>query len=224
MRKCLLFQAHCDDGCLSAGQFISGRPDTTVVTVFAGYPPEDVTLTPYDELCGFSTSEDAISARRAEDTEALAYLKATSIHLDHLDSQYGKQDRSAIVADINRLIDELDPELVMFCVGVLHPDHMLVSEAVLEAMRGRQNPLWAYEDLPNSVLHPEALREALDEFYRLGFTTELGFIGTGSEAEKLNAVWNYRSQMNLPDFANRHCFLVPERFHLVKAVTPEERS
>lgn len=120
-----------------------------MVTVFMGYPPEDVTLTPYDETTGFDTSRDGVSVRRAEDTEALAYLKATSVHLDHLDSQYGQQDRAAIVAGINRLIEEIDPELVVFPAGVLHPDHILVREAVLEAMRGRQTPFWAYEDLPD---------------------------------------------------------------------------
>jgi hypothetical protein len=82
----------------------------------------------------------------------------------------------------------------------------------------------AYEDLPNSVLHPEALTEALDAIRGSRYSTEFGFIGTGSEADKLNAIWSYRSQMKLPDFANRHCLLVPERFRLVKVVTPEKND
>jgi LmbE family N-acetylglucosaminyl deacetylase len=225
VRKCLLIQPHMDDGCLGAAQFIAGRPDTVVVTVFAGFPPDDVTLTPYDRLCGFSTSKDAIATRRAEDREALAYLKATPIHLEHLDSQYGDQDRVAIVADIKRLIDEIDAEMVIFGLGIGHPDHELVREAALEATRGIDRPVWAYEDLPGRVREPETVHKVIHNLAKRGITLNLGFTGTGSLADKLTAIWSYRSQMGLPDFANRHSFLVPERFHLVtRVVTPEEQA
>jgi LmbE family N-acetylglucosaminyl deacetylase len=225
VRKCLLFSPHADDAVLSCGQFIGGRPDTVVVTVFMGYPPEDVTLTSYDRSTGFSTSQDAVSVRRAEDTEALAYLKATAIHLEHLDSQYGDQDRASIVADINRLIDEIDPELVLAPLGLKHPDHIEVRSAVLEAMGGRETPLWLYEDLPARVLWPECVTEALDALHLFGYSTELGFVGTGSMADKCSALWAYKSQMILPEFENRHAMLVPERFWKVaKAATPEQQA
>jgi LmbE family N-acetylglucosaminyl deacetylase len=214
-----------DDGCLGAGQFIAGRPDTTVVTVFAGFPPDDVTLTSYDELCGFSTSKDAVAVRRAEDREALAYLKATPIHLDHLDSQYGRQDRAAIVADIKRLIKDSDPELVVGPLGLRHPDHQLVREVLLDATTDVRTPVWLYEDLPARVDAPESVHKIIHNLAQMGITLELGFIGTGSLADKLTALWSYRSQMFLPDFENRHSFLVPERFHrVIRAVTLEEQA
>jgi hypothetical protein len=58
-----------------------------------------------------------------------------------------------------------------------------------------------------------------------GYKLELGFIGTGPVATKMDALWCYRSQMGLPEFANRHELLVGERFwHISEAVTPEERA
>jgi hypothetical protein len=52
-----------------------------------------------------------------------------------------------------------------------------------------------------------------------GISLELGFIGTGLVATKMDALWCYRSQMGLPEFANRHEVLVGERFWRVsKAV------
>jgi hypothetical protein len=57
------------------------------------------------------------------------------------------------------------------------------------------------------------------------YELELGFIGTGSIDKKMDALWCYRSQMGLPEFANRHELLVGERFwHVSKAVTPEEQA
>jgi LmbE family N-acetylglucosaminyl deacetylase len=225
VRRVCVISTHADDAVLSCGQFIAGRSDTTVVTVLAGFPPDSVTVTDYDTLCGFSTSKDAIAVRRAEDREALAYLKATPVHLEHLDSQYGAQDRKAIAADIKRLVDEGDYELVVAGLGLRHPDHELVREAVIDALQDVAVPLWLYEDLPARVTAPETVPAAVAAIHKRGLTTELGFIGTGSLADKCLALWSYRSQMGLPDFANRHHMLVEERFWRVsKAVTPEERA
>jgi LmbE family N-acetylglucosaminyl deacetylase len=110
------------------------------------------------------------------------------------------------------LIDELDPEFVLAPLGLVHPDHVAVREAVIEAMTERETPLWLYEDLPARVHHPDSVVEALNELTAAGYESELGFIGTGSIAKKMDALWCYRSQMGLPDFENRHCLLVPERF------------
>src|SRR4051812_42123911 len=184
MRTALVISSHLDDAVLSAGQFLAGRPDTTVATVFAGFPPEDVTLTPYDRLCGFSSSKDAIAVRREEDREALAYLKAKPIHLEHLDGQYGKQSRKAIVADLQRLINEVMPEVVLAGLGLVHPDHELVREAVIDALQDVDIPLWLWEDLPARVAAPETVSVAQKAIRKRGLTTELGFIGTGSLADK----------------------------------------
>lgn len=225
MRSCLLLFAHSDDAVLSAGQLIAGRPDTVSVTVFAGYPPSSVDLTEYDKATGFHTSRDAVSVRRQEDINAMAYLKAHPIHLDFPDSQYGEPfDHAAVVEKLGELIDKHDPEFVVSMLGLVHPDHIALREAVLDVLRGRETPLWLAEDLPSRVLYPESVPESLDALKARGLTAELGFVGTGSLSDKFTALWKYPSQMQLPEFQNRHVLGVPERFWRIRAVTPEVKS
>jgi LmbE family N-acetylglucosaminyl deacetylase len=181
-------------------------------------------LTSYDAACGFKSAAEAIETRRAEDREAMSVLQSKAVHLDFVDSQYGgKLKATALVKELRELVDDLDPEFVLTCLGVGHPDHAAVREAVLETMSGRETPLWLYEDLPARVQYPASVVEALNALRGQGYELGLGFIGTGPVATKMDALWCYRSQMGLPEFSNRHEVLVGERFWRVsKAVTPEE--
>ncbi len=224
MRAALVISPHLDDAILGAGQFIAGRPDCVVATVFAGIPPAKSVLTAYDLKCGFGSAAEAIEVRRAEDLEAMSVLQAKALQLDFVDSQYGgKLKTAALVKQLGELIDELDPEFVLAPLGLVHPDHVAVCEAALEVICDRETPLWLYEDLPARVQHPASVAEALNALRDKGNQLELGFIGTGPLATKLDAIWCYRSQMGLPEFANRHELLVGERFWKIsKAVTPEE--
>jgi LmbE family N-acetylglucosaminyl deacetylase len=224
MRAALVISAHLDDAVLSAGQFIAGRPDCVVATVLAGTPPTKSVLTNYDAVTGFKSAAEAMEARRAEDLEALSVLQAKAKHLGLVDSQYGgKIKPTALIRQFGELIEELDPEFVLAPLGLVHPDHVDVREAVIEAMSACETPLWLYEDLPARVQHPESVEEALDGLRDKGYELELGFIGTGPIATKMDALWAYRSQMSLPEFANRHELLVSERFWKIsKAVTPGE--
>jgi LmbE family N-acetylglucosaminyl deacetylase len=203
---------------------MAGRTDIVVATVFGGVPPAKSVVTAYDQLCGFTNAEEAVTARRSEDREAMAYLQADIRHLEFLDSQYGiPADQSEISNTINDLLNEIDPEYVTAPLGLFHRDHVAVREAALEAMNSRDTPLWLWEDLPARVQHPESVVEALDELRGRGYELDLGFIGTGPIATKMDALFCYRSQLQLPEFANRHEFLVTERFwQISKAVTPEE--
>src|SRR5215207_6968258 len=114
MRALLLVSPHLDDAVLSAGQFIAGRPDCVVATVFAGTPPTQAVLTSYDDKCGFKSAAEAMEARRAEDLEAISVLQAKAKHLDFVDSQYGgKLKLTGLVKQLGELVDELDPEFVV---------------------------------------------------------------------------------------------------------------
>lgn len=227
MRVILAVSSHLDDAILSVGQFLGGRPDCVVATVFTATPPNSTVLTSYDLSCGFKSAEEAMANRRREDIEALSVLGATHRHLDFLDSQYGfKLDTAELVKQIRHLIEELDPEFVVIPLGISHPDHEAVRDAVLEATgdTDASPPVWAYEDLPARVLWPEVVHRVVHNLGKRGISLDLGFVGTGPEAAKLNALWCYRSQMGLPEFENRHCLLVAERFHLVqRAVKPKEQ-
>jgi LmbE family N-acetylglucosaminyl deacetylase len=226
MKRCLIVLAHLDDACLSAGQFIAGRPDALLLTVFAGVPKAKAVLTSYDAKTGFKSAAEAVEARRMEDEEALALLRAKPLHLDFVDSQYGQPAKQADISEALRsAIAEHDPEFVVGPLGLVHPDHILVREALLEAMREAAMPLYLYEDLPARVTAPEAVTQALRGLNAAGYETELEFIGDGPLAAKLAALWAYRSQMTLPEFENPHVLLVPERFWKIsKAVTPEEAA
>jgi LmbE family N-acetylglucosaminyl deacetylase len=226
MRAALLISPHLDDAMLSAGQFIAGRPDTVVLTVLAGTPKTKTVLTSYDAKTGFKSAAEAMEARRAEDVEALALLHAKPLHLDFLDSQYGQTSKQADITEALRTaIDEHDPEFVVGPLGLVHPDHILVREALLEAMKDAPMPLYIYEDLPARVVAPEAVTEALRGLNEAGYEAELEFIGDGPLAAKLSALWAYRSQMTLPEFENTHVLLVAERFWKVSAaVAPEEQA
>jgi len=164
-----------------------------------------------------------MEARRAEDLEAMSVLQARAVHLDFVDSQYGGNLKaSGLVKRLQELIDETHPEFVVGPLGLVHSDHEAVRDALLEAAKDATRPVWLYEDLPYRVAAPESVPVALDALRGHGYELELGFIGTGPIATKMDALFCYRSQLQLPEFENRHEFLVSERFwHVSKAVTPE---
>jgi LmbE family N-acetylglucosaminyl deacetylase len=222
VRAALVISPHLDDAALSCGQFLAGRPDAVVVTVFAGIPKAKTTLTSYDRDSGFRSSHQAMESRRAEDREALAVLGAMPVHLGFTDHQYGQpMDRGQVAAAVAAQVVKHNPELVVAPLGLGHPDHELVREATLDVLREDPVPLWLFEDTPTCVLHPELVPPALGEVAARGLTAEPGFIGDGPLAQKMAALWCYRSQ--LPMFDNHHTLLCPERFwHVTKAVTPED--
>jgi LmbE family N-acetylglucosaminyl deacetylase len=141
-----------------------------------------------------------------------------------VDSQYGgKFKTSGLVKRLQELIDEIHPEFVVGPLGLVHSDHEVVRDAVLDATSAAARPVWLYEDLPYRVAAPEAIPAALDALRGRGYELELGFIGTGPIDKKMDALWCYRSQMGLPEFENRHELLVAERsWRITKAVTLEE--
>lgn len=211
--KTLLISPHFDDAVLSAGQFIAGKPklQCDVLTVFSAIPQDMGLQTPYDASCGFKTSKDAMVIRRQEDEEALAILGANSLHLGCLDSQYpngshGEDVYQALFEFNKRHGSEYD--MVLAPLGLRHPDHKVVSWAVQGVFDGHNN-LYLWEDLPHRVTHPEEVFEQLQEF--TDSKPELTFIGDGPIAEKIRALWCYRSQMAKGDL-DPHVLYVPERF------------
>lgn len=219
MKKALVLSTHLDDAILSAGQFIAGRGDCDVLTVFSGIPMQDKLLTDYDKSCGFKTSKDAMVIRRQEDFEACALLNARPIHMKILDSQYLDNEQKNIasgIPDLHRLEDLIKKgnyEFVVGPLGLRHPDHILLSNVLLDF---KLKNYYLYEDLPARVTHPELVWERLttignynpvkNEVY-----PKLDFIGDGPIADKVRALWCYRSQMNRGDL-NPYNLYVPERF------------
>ena len=208
----LVISSHLDDAVLSAGQLIAGRPDTVVATVFAGSPSRPSPLTTYDQNCGFTSAQQAVTRRRREDRVALGLLGATHVHLDFLDHQYGEPaDEKVIAARLGEVVAEHDAWALLGPLGLAHPDHHTVRRAYAGLVRGCPDlEAWVYEDLPARVLWPEQVGEGLAWWRGMGWEPTLGFFGTGPLEQKEEAVAAYRSQAWA---LSNHSYLVPERLH-----------
>ena len=221
MKKVLLVSPHFDDAVLSAGQFMAGRPDCDVITVFAGYPkPENLDMsTPYDRKCGFETARDAVTVRRQEDNRALALLGANFYHLDFPDSQYKELvDLAAIWKEVQGMLTEFDYDFVMAPLGLGHPDHVSLSNLIVSHAEDIQKlwgiPLYLWEDLPIRVVEPELVHERL-KLLRSLRPVERAFPGDGEIALKIRALSCYNSQIGT-GILDPFIMYVPERFYEVK--------
>src|SRR5207244_5204724 len=120
---------HLDDGVLSCGRLLAGRPGSAVVTVCAGTPRDDALVTEWDARCGFDSARDAMAARRREDDAALTLLQARPVRLPFCDSQYGEAPpRDDVQRALREALVGLAPEAVLYPMGLFHSDHVLVHE------------------------------------------------------------------------------------------------
>lgn len=194
---------------------MADRPDAEVVTVFGGFPitPENV-KTAYDEKCGFKHAYDAVSQRRRENNAATALLNATAIDLEFPDSQYNNPvNVEDVTAELQKLVDENSYEYIMAPLGLDHPDHRLVTEAVLALKTDL--PIYLWEDLPIRVLKPEEATDRLNELNipRYALTSH-----TGSHemlAKKMRSLACYSSQIGT-GVLDPYLMYVPERIWKIK--------
>lgn len=218
MKKILLISPHFDDAVLSAGQFMADRPDAEVVTVFAGYPMmAERVKTPYDEKCGFENAQDAVAMRTRENDQALALLEATAINLEFPDSQYKSHTLNVtyvndVAGRLQEIVDEGEYEFIMAPLGLGHPDHVLVTDAVL--MVKTDLPLYLWEDLPLRVVEPEKVPSRLIDVFNHNLPIEkLWQTGTTNDkmAKKVRAMLCYKSQIHT-GILDPYLMYVPERF------------
>ena len=143
----LVISPHLDDGVFSCAAWLAAQRKTAVATVFAGPPPCGL-LTDWDRRCGFDSSTDARRTRIAEDDVALATLGARPIRLPFLDAQYGRPAPRERIADaLTRIAVAYRAAAVMVPLGLFHSDHVLTSNAGVEAMARLPYCTWfAYED------------------------------------------------------------------------------
>lgn len=215
MKKILLISPHFDDAVLSAGQYMAERPDADVVTVFGGLPlTPDRIKTPYDEKCGFDNARNAVGSRIRENDAALALLDAKAINLEFPDSQYRDHNVNAVylddvVRELQAIVDEGHYEFIMAPLGLGHPDHILVTDAVLRLKY--EKPIYFWEDLPLRVVEPQTV---IPRIAMLGLTLDkLWQPATTAEkmTKKIRALSCYKSQMNT-GILDPYVMYVPERF------------
>jgi LmbE family N-acetylglucosaminyl deacetylase len=148
----LVLAPHLDDAVLSCGQLLHDSSSPIVVTVMAGAPP--VPHEGYNsKTTGKTNAPEAIALRRDEDRSAMDYLGATPIWLDLYEadytafrpaSGYGETVRN----EIARTISETESKSIFAPLGLMHADHLVVSDACLELVVDTTFTWYLYMDLP----------------------------------------------------------------------------
>jgi LmbE family N-acetylglucosaminyl deacetylase len=195
MAGALVVSPHLDDAVFSCGDWLAGHSGALVVTVFAGVPNGMTRLTPWDAACGFWGAQQAVAARRNEDSAALATLSASALWLDFLDSQYqDSPSHDALREALRGVLDRIDPGTVLFPAGLFHSDHVLVHAAMLGLISARSRPSW--------IMYEDALyrRSAGCLQRRLAALLEVGVYATpvappAAAGRKRAALACYRSQL-----------------------------
>ncbi|WP_165495006.1 PIG-L family deacetylase [Actinomadura roseirufa] len=188
----VVFSPHLDDAALSASIRLM-EPDTQVVTVFAGPPPEDVGLTAYDRLTGARSSASRFAARLAEDERAMAAMSCRVRRLSELDEQYRRAplDQERLAAALGPYVDGAAEIWAPAGIGG-HVDHVATRDAVIAAIRGRNiSPeLFLYADIPYSLRFgwPSWVTGRPDSAYLdLGFWFDQELSACGLDPESLEA-------------------------------------
>jgi LmbE family N-acetylglucosaminyl deacetylase len=187
---------HLDDAVLSCSQVLFAHPGSTVITVFAGRPP-DGRWSSWDKKC-FRPGQDPMSVLQKEDREALGALAASPVHLPFLDAEYGTAYAIEEIAQVlAQYVDALVPESVLVPLGILHVDHAATHKAAIRLIRARPHIRWIiYEELPYRFEYPEhreaRKRELQDEGFEL---SELTLPHDPNKQAKLRAIRRYKSQL-----------------------------
>lgn len=154
MTRVAVVSPHLDDAVLSAWLVLAQNPEARVISCFAGTPPGSVSGT-WDTATKFASAEQAVTARRREDTAALALTASEAVHLDLLDEQYrnGQDPPSRQLTDLLRT-HLADAEEVWLPAGLGdNADHLLVRDAALVAIGRTGQRIWLYADLPYASEH-----------------------------------------------------------------------
>jgi LmbE family N-acetylglucosaminyl deacetylase len=195
MSGLVVISPHLDDGVFACGGLLARHPGSVVVTALAGGPGTGDGVTEWDAAGGFTSSAEAVAARREEDREALAVLDAAPVWLDFPDSQYGGTPSIDVLADaLSWVVSATVPAAVLFPLGLFHSDHTLTYEASVRALERDPGPArLIYEDAIYRRF-PGLRDERLDALARAG--RRLQFAGMViAPVAKRAAVVCYRSQL-----------------------------
>lgn len=212
----LVLSPHLDDAALSCASLIAASDDVTVVTLFAGRPP-DGRLSDWDRL-SFGPGDDPMRQRQAEDRRALRTLGAAAVHLDHIESAYGAVDDEALRNDIRSCLQRLRPSQVLIPLGLGHPNHVQAQRASWPLLAEFTLIEWLlYAELPYAVEAPEVLRDRLAMMEReCGELSELSSARRRRRGRKVIAICLYRSQVHALGRARLRRALNPERYWRVR--------
>jgi LmbE family N-acetylglucosaminyl deacetylase len=212
----IILSPHFDDAVFSLGGLIAQAPERAiVVTVFAGTPAEGVAGR-WDRRSGFKSAAVAMHARSLENEAALAVLKVPPsglLNLDYLDRQYrpdaapASSLQSAVAASIRQIVQRHGGPVNVFSpASAWHPDHRLVTDAVIELWKARELPdadAFLYQDQPYTYI--ELRQRTLAPLRFAKFTTTQSLRGVAAQPhwlefdevaaiKKQHAATQYKSQ------------------------------
>jgi LmbE family N-acetylglucosaminyl deacetylase len=219
----IVISPHLDDAVLGCGQLLAAHPGSVVVTLFAGRPPIDQPLTPWDARAGFEPGDDVVGTRRLEDAEALRALRARPCWLEFRDAQYGggAEEIGAVAGALGVVLARLPGPVVLGPLGLYHADHRRAREALLavRARAPRARDWLLYADAIYRT-EPGAVDAALAELRRRRICARPVSLTTGCLAQKVAAVSHYRSQLRALGRSHRTGMTDtrrPERFFRIEA-------
>jgi LmbE family N-acetylglucosaminyl deacetylase len=162
----LVISPHLDDAFFSCSGVIKGVHDPIVHTVFAGDAPADQSLAQWDRDCGFSDGDNVMDHRRKEECSAASRLQATATWDQLLQEGYrpGEVDPVAVARNLSKTIEDVNPESVLFPLGLKHTDHLAVASAMWTIISSQEFPsvTWfMYAEKPYADRRPTSVRQRL---------------------------------------------------------------
>ena len=207
---------HLDDAVLCCGATLSQLAQSgcsvSVITVFAGLPPERLSEFAHTIHRKFGLTGDAVSTRRTEDLSALRIIGAEPVHGHLLDAIYrpsrasdwqftdneGIFDASrplddgtlqATCAFVEPLLHRIRPDVVFTCSAIGgHVDHRMVVAALRCIWPPERTVYW--EDLPYACTTPPEAAYGRRDF----FTEAASPLAWERKREALS---QYRSQFGI---------------------------
>ncbi|MCW8278174.1 PIG-L family deacetylase [Pseudomonas sp. PCH199] len=235
-KQITVISPHLDDAVFSCGCLLAESRDALVITVFAGVPDPDIAAPAWDVATGFSSGYQAVLARREEDTESMRRLGVRGTWLSFWDGQYGRSYQTTDLVPALKTILEQRGGTVLMPMGLLHPDHLLTSNACLAVREAfllaqqytedgaTDHPMkWfvyeeaIYRQLPGLVL------TRLAAWKQAGLGTSAVRFPTSSVKKKAYAVGAYQSQLPLFGAAKRADMGSPERYWQLDTERPLHR-
>lgn len=223
-KQITVISPHLDDAVFSCGYLLAESRDALVITVFAGVPDAGIQAAPWDTATGFSSGYQAVLARRDEDSESMRRLGATGTWLNFWDGQYGRSYQTTDLVPALKTILQQRGGTILFPMGLVHPDHLLTSNACLavrEALRTQPYIEDGATDLPiNWFVYEEAVYRRVPGMAaaRIASWKQAGIgmcavkFPSSSLKRKAHAVAAYQSQLPLFGALKRVDMILPEHY------------
>jgi LmbE family N-acetylglucosaminyl deacetylase len=140
----VVFGPHTDDAIFSIGAYLAALDDeVTIVSPMAGIPEDEA-------------GRDKHMRLRAEHEQACQLIGARAVNGPYLDDVYAAPSRNDVSEWLGAHLLDQDAAYIPF--GIHHPDHLMVSNLVLDLIRlspGIPPRLCFYEELPYRINNPE---------------------------------------------------------------------